>query len=145
MKIINIDELVEIDFTADTIRVSCDDNIYTADQTIIALDSNEIYCIPRIQLSASSKLIVYLRDELTDELHLIEDAIIFLTNTILRVIFLTIPYKVNNTYEMTIKENTDPLNEKLVYRGKVLYSDKTKEEIQNNTQAEITPANKIKY
>ena len=145
MKIINIDELVEIDFTADTIRVSCDNNIYTADQTIIALDSNEIYCIPRIQLNASSKLIVYLRDELTDELHLIEDAIIFLTNTILRVIFLTIPYKVNNTYEMTIKENTDPLNEKLVYRGKVLYSDKTKKEIQNNTQAEITPANKIKY
>ena len=50
------------------IAVSCDNNIYTADQTIIALDSNEIYCIPRIQLNASSKLIVYLRDELTDEI-----------------------------------------------------------------------------
>lgn len=137
MKIIKLSDNV-INLTADNGFITSDNSNITVDQSSIDVPSHKIVIIPRIFPNVGDELILTVRNEITNVISNPPFTWEYIDNYF-NLIVNTTNLDVDNKYELKVTREGV-----MIYKGKLLITDKTQAEIQNYQHTTITN-NKIKF
>lgn len=139
MDIIRLDDSLR-DLTVDSTIISVDSTVITVDQTQIETGNVTLTLVPRIFPNEGDTLALKLRCEMTDVI--IEPTFEWgYVNNYFTLFIMTNDLVAETKYEMDLTRN----GVSIAAKGKVLVTNKDKEEIQNNTITAPSVNGKMKF